>query len=84
MQTLSSAPVDDLPLGTAGLGLISVPKPCDILAERIQQHTYQGIYPPGTALPPEREPLPRNTNSKIQKTDLRRMALDLPPASRKT
>ena len=30
------------------------------------------------------EPLPRNANGKIQKADLRRMALDLPPAPRKT
>jgi GntR family transcriptional regulator, transcriptional repressor for pyruvate dehydrogenase complex len=38
-----------------GLGLIHVPKTCDVLAERLQQQIVEGTYPPGAALPTERE-----------------------------
>lgn len=37
------------------LGLISVPKSCDVLAERLQRQIVAGTYPPGAALPTERE-----------------------------
>ena len=37
------------------LGAINVPKSCDVLAERLQQHILSGDYPPGSALPTERE-----------------------------
>jgi GntR family transcriptional repressor for pyruvate dehydrogenase complex len=55
MQTPSPNPVDQWQLGAAGLGLIHVPKSCDILADRLQQQIYEGFYPPGMALPTERE-----------------------------
>jgi DNA-binding FadR family transcriptional regulator len=38
-----------------GLGLINVPKSCDVLAERLQQEILSGVYPPGSALPTERD-----------------------------
>lgn len=37
------------------LGAIKVPKSCDVLAERLQQQILSGTYPPGAALPTERE-----------------------------
>ena len=37
------------------LGIIDVPKSCDVLAERLQQQILSGDYPPGSALPTERE-----------------------------
>lgn len=37
------------------LGLIDVPKSCDVLAERLQEQILGGAYPPGSALPTERE-----------------------------
>ena len=37
------------------LGLISVPKSCDVLAERLQEQILSGFYPAGSALPTERE-----------------------------
>ena len=37
------------------LGLINVPKSCDVLAERLQDQILSGFYPPGSALPTERE-----------------------------
>lgn len=37
------------------LGPISVPKSCDVLADRLQQWIVDGLYPPGKALPAERE-----------------------------
>ena len=38
-----------------GLSLISVPKSCDVLAERLQQEILSGVYAPGSALPAERD-----------------------------
>jgi len=38
-----------------GLGQIKVPKSCDVLAERLQHQILSGTYPPGSALPTERE-----------------------------
>lgn len=38
-----------------GLGSISVPKSCDVLAGRLQQQILSGDYAPGAALPTERE-----------------------------
>lgn len=37
------------------LGTIKVPKSCDVLAERLQHQILSGTYPPGSALPTERE-----------------------------
>ena len=37
------------------IGAIKVPKSCDVLAERLQQAILSGDYPPGAALPTERE-----------------------------
>ena len=37
------------------IGPISVPRSCDILADRLQQSIVDGIYPPGALLPTERE-----------------------------
>lgn len=37
------------------LGTIKVPKSCEVLAERLQQQILSGAYPPGSALPTERE-----------------------------
>lgn len=37
------------------LGPITVPKSCDVLAERLQQRIVDGHYAPGRALPTERE-----------------------------
>jgi GntR family transcriptional regulator, transcriptional repressor for pyruvate dehydrogenase complex len=37
------------------LGLINVPKSCDVLAERLQDQILSGFYPAGSALPTERE-----------------------------
>ena len=37
------------------LGIIDVPKSCDVLAERLQQQILGGTFPPGSALPTERE-----------------------------
>lgn len=37
------------------LGMINVPKSCDVLAERLQQQILRGTYSPGAALPTERE-----------------------------
>jgi GntR family transcriptional regulator, transcriptional repressor for pyruvate dehydrogenase complex len=39
----------------ASLGLIDVPKSCDVLAERLKQQILGGNYAPGAALPTERE-----------------------------
>jgi GntR family transcriptional regulator, transcriptional repressor for pyruvate dehydrogenase complex len=38
-----------------GLGLINVQKSCDVLADRLHQQIVDGTYPPGAALPTERE-----------------------------
>ena len=38
-----------------GLGVINVPKSCDVLAERLQQEILSGVYAPGSALPTERD-----------------------------
>ena len=43
------------PSALAHLGAINVPKSCDVLAERLQQQILGGGYPPGSALPTERE-----------------------------
>jgi GntR family transcriptional repressor for pyruvate dehydrogenase complex len=37
------------------IGTIKVPKSCDVLASRLQQQILSGTYPPGSALPTERE-----------------------------
>ena len=37
------------------IGAIKVPKSCDVLASRLQQQILGGAYPPGSALPTERE-----------------------------
>src|SRR5215216_4541869 len=37
------------------LGVINVPKSCDLLAERLQQEILSGIYETGCALPTERD-----------------------------
>jgi GntR family transcriptional regulator, transcriptional repressor for pyruvate dehydrogenase complex len=37
------------------LGLINVPKSCDVLAERLQRQILSGTYAPGAALPTERD-----------------------------
>lgn len=37
------------------IGLINVPKSCDVLAERLQQQILKGVYPPGSTLPTEYE-----------------------------
>jgi len=37
------------------LGPINVPKSCDVLAERLHKQIVDGAYPPGAALPTERE-----------------------------
>lgn len=37
------------------LGLINVPKSCDVLAERLQEQILSGAYAPDSALPTERE-----------------------------
>ena len=37
------------------IGTIKVPKSCDVLADRLQQQILGGAYPPGSALPTERE-----------------------------
>ena len=55
MQSRSTAPSGTTQLPSPGLGLIHVPKSCDILADRLQQQIYEGVYPPGMALPTERE-----------------------------
>lgn len=39
----------------AALGLINVPKSCDILAERLHKEIVDGTYAPGAPLPTERE-----------------------------
>ncbi|MDB5817206.1 MAG: bacterial regulatory s, gntR family protein [Rhizobacter sp.] len=41
--------------GTHGLGLITVPKSCNVLAERLRAQILDGTYPPGAPLPTERE-----------------------------
>lgn len=38
-----------------GLGLINVPKSCDVLADRLHKQIVDGTYPPGASLPTERE-----------------------------
>ena len=38
-----------------GLELISVPKSCDVLADRLHQQIVDGTYQPGASLPTERE-----------------------------
>ena len=38
-----------------GLGLINVPKSCDVLADRLHEQIVDGTYPPGASLPTERE-----------------------------
>lgn len=37
------------------LGLINVPKSCDVLADRLQEQILSGVYAAGSALPTERE-----------------------------
>ena len=52
--TNPAAPAAEAP-PPPGLGLIHVPKTCDVLAERLQQQIVAGTYPPGAPLPTERE-----------------------------
>lgn len=55
MPTATENPVDPAPQMLVQLGAIDVPKSCDVLAERLQQQILSGTYPPGAALPTERE-----------------------------
>lgn len=41
--------------GGPALGLINVPKSCEVLAEQLQKQIVEGAYAPGAALPTERE-----------------------------
>lgn len=54
MKTRAAA-VTGLQPGAVSLGLINVPKSCDVLADRLQQQIFEGTYAPGTPLPTERE-----------------------------
>lgn len=51
------APPDAVDVAAAAgiLGLINVPKSCDVLAERLQKQIVAGAFPPGSPLPTERE-----------------------------
>ena len=53
--TPSGVAVNQSPAMLEQLGIIDVPKSCDVLAERLQQQILSGAYPPGSALPTERE-----------------------------
>ena len=53
--TTSPASRNHGPAMLEGLGLIKVPKSCDVLADRLQQQILSGSYPAGPALPTERE-----------------------------
>jgi len=57
MQTPNAVAVESAQANDslAELGLINVPKSCDVLAERLQQQILGGTYPPGSSLPTERE-----------------------------
>jgi GntR family transcriptional regulator, transcriptional repressor for pyruvate dehydrogenase complex len=50
-----STPDAEVPAGALGVGLINVPKSCDVLADRLHKQIVDGAYPPGAALPTERE-----------------------------
>lgn len=54
-RTSPHAPADADADAAAGLGLINVPKSCDVLADRLHKQIVDGTYPPGAALPTERE-----------------------------
>ena len=51
----ASPPTPPAPALLGMLGSISVPKSCDVLAERLQQQILSGDYAPGAALPTERD-----------------------------
>lgn len=51
----SEKPSGKLPQMLERLGMISVPKSCDVLAERLQEQILAGAYTAGAALPTERE-----------------------------
>ena len=53
--TTSPASRNHGPATLEGLGLIKVPKSCDVPADRLQQQILSGSYPAGPALPTERE-----------------------------
>ncbi len=53
--TTSPASRNHGPAMLEGLGMIKVPKSCDVLADRLQQQILSGSYPAGPALPTERE-----------------------------
>ncbi|MEY4212364.1 MAG: hypothetical protein RL458_589 [Pseudomonadota bacterium] len=54
-QNLKSAQVPSPARSLDHLGPITVPKSSDILADRLQRSIVDGLYPPGAALPTERE-----------------------------
>ena len=51
----ASTPTNDAAGAGEPLGLINVPKSCDLLAERLQRQILSGTYAPGAALPTERD-----------------------------
>jgi DNA-binding FadR family transcriptional regulator len=55
ISTVTEAPANNAAAMLGALGAINVPKSCDVLAERLQQQILGGTYPPGAALPTERE-----------------------------
>lgn len=55
-RATAGAAAPEVPAGIGlDLGLINVPKSCDVLAERLRRQIVDGAYPPGAALPTERE-----------------------------
>ena len=52
---ISIHPVTPAPDLLERLGLINVPKTCDVLAGRLQQQILSGVFPAGSSLPTERE-----------------------------
>ncbi len=54
-KRLAAQPVKQIPVMLEALGLIKVPKSCDVLAGRLQQQILSGAYAHGAALPTERE-----------------------------
>ncbi len=54
-SAISINTVNPAPAMLERLGLINVPKSCDVLAERLQEQILSGVYPAGSSLPTERE-----------------------------
>ena len=52
---ISIHPVNQAPALLERLGLINVPKSCDVLAERLREQILSDFYPAGSLLPTERE-----------------------------